>query len=82
MAGQLRLAATEGSEHGKGEQFTGGDVQAGAGEVVAEAVGRQPALGVLFVLWSGSVEGLDPVRADDLLLHREALLVAGLGCGR
>ena len=49
-----------------------GQVDAGAGEVVAEAVGRQIALDVLLVGGCGGVDGVDPVAADDLLLHRQA----------
>jgi hypothetical protein len=79
---QLRLAATEGGEHGEGEQLPGRDADAAAGEVVAEAVGRQEPLDVLLVGRRIGVERVDPVGADDLPLYREAALVAGLGLGR
>jgi len=44
------VAAAEGSEHGQRQQLAGQDVDAAAGEVVAEAVGRQHALYVLLVV--------------------------------
>ena len=71
VALDLRVAAAEGDEHGEGQQLAGRQVDAGAGVVVAEAVGRQVALDVLLVGRGGGVEPLDALVADDLLLHRE-----------
>jgi hypothetical protein len=68
VPGQLGFAATEGGEHGEGEQFPGGHVDAAAGEVVAEAVGGQEPLDVLLVGGRVGIERVDPVGADDLLL--------------
>ena len=81
VALDLRLAPAERDEHGEGEQLAGLHVEAGAGEVVTEAVGRQVLLDVLLVGRSVGVQGVDGVRADDLLLHRESLLRPSLRRG-
>ena len=81
MALDLRFAAAERDEHREGEQLARAEVEAGAGEVVAEAVGRQESLNVLLVVWRRRVELRDGVLADDLRLHLAALLGARLGCG-
>ena len=78
MSLDLGLAPAEGNQHGEGEQFARGDVDTGTGEVVSEAVGRQIALDVLFVLRGAGVKRVNPFRADDLLLDGEALRRAGL----
>jgi hypothetical protein len=83
VTGELRLAAAERGEHREGEQLPGGDVEAVAGEVVAEAVRREEPLDVLLVVGRIRVQGVDPVGADDLLLDGEALVVPALrGGGR
>src|SRR3954466_13467733 len=45
----LRVAAAERDEHAEGEKLASRDVNAGAGQVVAEAVGGQQPLDVLLV---------------------------------
>ena len=77
MSFDLGVAATERGEHGEGEQFAGGHVDAGAGQVVAEAVGRQVTLQMLLVIGRGGVHGVDPLAADDLLLHGQPAVEPG-----
>src|ERR1035441_10231426 len=87
----LRLAATwplacgshpQRDQHREGEQLTGLDVDAGAGVVVPEAVGRQQPLAVHLVLRRRGVHLIDPLVAHDLLLDGQPFLRTGLGCGR
>jgi len=72
VAPDLRVASTQGGEHGEGDQLPHRDTDPVAGEVVAEAVGRQEPLEVQLVLGRRRVHALHPVRAGDLLLHGPA----------
>ena len=64
------------------EQFSGRQVDAAAGEVVAGAVGRQELLEVRLVLGGRRVHVPHPGRADNLFLYRPALFGAsGRGGG-
>jgi hypothetical protein len=73
VAPDLRVASTQGGQHGEGDQLPHRDTDPIAGEVVAEAVGRQEPLEVQLVLGRRCVHALHPVGAGDLLLHRPAL---------
>jgi hypothetical protein len=73
----LGVAAAEGGEHGEGKQFASRHVDAGAGQVVAEAVGGQVALQMLLIVRCGVIHGVDPFTADDLLLHGQPALEPG-----
>jgi len=81
VAPDLRVASTQGGEHGEGDQLPHRDTDPVAGEVVAEAVGRQEPLEVQLVLGRRRVHALYPVRAGDLLLHRPALTGTCVGRG-
>ncbi|MFZ2048394.1 MAG: hypothetical protein WAV12_30710 [Trebonia sp.] len=70
MAPDLRVAPAQGGEHGERDQLPHLDTDPVAGEVVAEAVGRQEPLEVQLVLGRRRVHALHPVRAGDPLLHR------------
>jgi hypothetical protein len=73
MAPDLRVASTQGGQHGEGDQLPHRDTDPIAGEVVAEAVRGQEPLEMQLVLGRRRVHALHPVRAGDLLLHRPAL---------
>src|SRR5208337_218910 len=74
VALDLGIAAAERDEQAEGEEFASRNVEAGAGVMVAEAIGRQVALDVHFVGRRRGVELLDHGVADDVLLDREALV--------
>ena len=76
MALDLCVASAERDEHTEGKQLSCGHVDAGTGQVVAEAVGRQCMLDVLLVGGRRGVELLDRLAPADLLLDRQALLGA------
>jgi hypothetical protein len=79
VAPDLRVASTQGGEHGEGDQLPHRDTDPTAGEVVAETVRGQEPLEVQLVLGRRRVHALHPVRAGDLLLHRPALTRARVG---
>ena len=68
MALHLRVASAERDQHAQGNELACRDVDAGAGEMVAEAVGRYKALDVLLIGGRGGVKLLDDLIADDVLL--------------
>ena len=72
----LRVASAEGDEHGEGQRLPRLQVDAGAGVMVAEAVGGEQAPEVRFIIGRSGVHLLDAPCADDLVLHGEALLFA------
>ena len=80
MTLHLRIGAAERHQHRKGEQLPGAHVQAGAGEVVTEAIRGKIPLEVLLVVGGGGVHGVDRVVADDVLLHRHSLVVSCFRC--
>ena len=78
VAADLGVGPAEGGEHGEGEQFPGGQVDAAAGDGVAEAVAGQVALEVLARRRGVGVHRRRPVlAADDPLLHLAGRVPAG-----
>jgi hypothetical protein len=75
----LGFAPAERDKHGENEEFRRRHVEAGAREVVAEAIGRQIVLDVALVVRRRGVEAIDDVGADDLPLDRQALAARSSG---